>query len=982
LIRAVFRLFVIYALVWFVSLNWDAAYRFAGWFVTPVLHSIAGVIGDNAITVFAAFCAAAMTACFVQLPLWICVVPVDRLRGPKAHPFSRAPLRKHLRFGVARFFIILVLQMLTMLILLRLLPLLIDTNATSVPHWLSYLSDLSDRDTWILYGLVHLVAIAIGWIVLYALSEASVLTRHSSYGFFRYHLENAPVSRMLVRVIAFGLFPAAAFAATSHAHPMHFFVVVAVVVAVLGIAFLAQIFTLILERRNEAWLRRLDENYNANDAVRLLRERTIRFLHPRLNPVPPPDDLATLGSSDAAGNGQPDPEREVVSTATVNARVDDSLEDPLQDEPGDELIAEPIAEPASARDPIQWSKGWRVLSWGYRIWMPAVAGVIAIAVLAFAYQWMILPSADQTRVLAQSAHVHIRRGDGDGADIRLLGTRYDFSLNTRLENISKHLVSAVIASEDHRFYEHGVLYKLSKFIQAGARCAWRAISVFSGSRGCRGNSTIGQQLARNLFLSEERSLIRKFKELVWSIKMEAILTKDEILQAYLNRIYLGRGNFGVEMAARSYFGKSASRLSVKEAAILAAAVKRPSWNWQQDKAGAIKRAQTILLVMRRHGFIKNQVRVEKNYAPVMGARPLRKPYLGHLWQWIKPRVEQSMADMPPGDYKLLTTLNAEVQVYARRRLTAAVKRLRAQGVKASQGAVVVMRPNGSVLAMVGGVGDGISGRGTNRAKRTDGLYARPPASSFKPLVYLAALEAGLKPDTVVNGGPVSIDVPGSKPYSPVNHDGKTYGDMSLSYALVKSINTAAVHLLHDKIGFDKLFDVANRLGIDTEGFQRQWGLALGQAGVPVVNMAGAYAAFANGGYQVTPHAFIAVTNEDGKTVWRRGRPRNKRMFEREHVHQLNRMLEQAVSEGTGFRARRRLDKTARIAGKTGTGDSFVDAWFIGYTADVVIAVWIGNDTPTEMKNTYGGGAPAQVFNDIVRDLSRHTSLLALERPIP
>jgi len=974
LIRAVFRLFVIYALVWFVSLNWDGAYRFAGWFVAPVLHSIASVLGENPIAVFAAFCAAAMTACFVQLPLWICPVPVDRLRGPRAHPFSRAPLRRHLRFGVARFFVILVLQMLTMLILLRLLPLLVDTNVTSVPTWLSYLTHLSDRDTWILYGLVHLVAVLIGWIVLYALSEASVLQSHSSYGFFRYHLENAPVSRMLVRVIAFGLFPAAAFAATSHAHPMHFFVVVAVVVAVLGIAFLAQILTLLLERRNEAWLASLDASYQANDAVRLLRERTIRFLHPRLDPVPPPDDLVAL-----EGKDEPETAHQPASTGVTKADATVTQDIELAQELADQ---DQGIDPISQRSPAWRSTAWRWLSWGYKIWMPAVAGAIAISVLAFAYQWMILPSADQTRVLAQSAHVHIRRGDGDGADIRLLGTRYDFSLNTGLENVSRHLVNAVIASEDHRFYEHGVIYKLSKFIQAGARCAWRALNVFSGSRGCRGNSTIGQQLARNLFLSEERSLIRKFKELVWSIKMETSLTKDEILQAYLNRIYLGRGNFGVEMAARSYFGKSASRLTVKEAAILAAAVKRPSWNWQQDKAGAIKRAQTILLVMHRHGFLTKTLSIEKGFAPRMGSRTLRKPYLGHLWQWIKPRVEQTMADMPRGDYKLLTTLNAEVQVYARRRLTAAVKRLRAQGVKASQGAVVVMRPNGSVLAMVGGVGDDVSGRGTNRAKRTDGLYARPPASSFKPLVYLAALESGMQPDTIVNGGPVSIDVEGSKPYTPVNHDGKTYGDMSLSYALVKSINTAAVHLLHDHIGFDKLFDVASRLGIDTEGFERQWGLALGQAGVSVVSMAGAYAAFANGGYQVTPHAFIAVTNEDGKAMWRRAKPRNKRMFDGAHVRQLNQMLEKAVSEGTGFRARRRLDKNARIAGKTGTGDDFVDAWFIGYTADVVIAVWIGNDKPTPMKNTYGGGAPAQVFNDIVRDLSEHTSLVSLQRPIP
>ncbi|MBT6274647.1 MAG: hypothetical protein HOI95_10995 [Chromatiales bacterium] len=594
------------------------------------------------------------------------------------------------------------------------------------------------------------------------------------------------------------------------------------------------------------------------------------------------------------------------------------------------------------------------------------------------WQWFSLPSTAETLQLARSAHIHLRKsGAGPLVKVALLGTRYDYSLNTSIDNVSSHFVNAIVASEDHRFYEHGSLYKLAKFAEAGILCVLRKLNVFSSARACAGNSTISQQLARNLFLSEKRSVVRKLKELLWAIKMEAGLDKKTILELYLNRLYLGRGNFGVELAARSYFLKSARSLTLYEAAFLAAAVKRPGWNWHENREGATRRAELIVALMRRHGYAKPGTRFPSaSFQPVMGKRPPHKPYLGHLWQWIRPEVNKVMAAMPDGDYKVLTTLNAEIEVYVERALGEEVARLRAGGVAVSQGAVVAMRPNGEVLAMVGGVGSTLRARGFNRAKRTSGLHTRPPASSFKPFVYLAALEKGMQPESLIDASPVAIAMPApQKTYAPSNYDGKRYGMISMRDGLVKSINTAAVNLLHDEIGFDRLFDVLRRAGVDVSEFKRQWGVALGSNGVPLIEMVGAYGVFANGGNAVVPHAFSAITTADGKTLWQRSSRRMERVFSRDDIRALNGMLEDVVREGTATRARRKIPDSIVVAGKTGTGDAFVDAWFVGYTPDLVIGVWMGNDTPRRMPGLFGGVGPARVFNRVLSNLVSLTDVI-------
>ncbi len=599
--------------------------------------------------------------------------------------------------------------------------------------------------------------------------------------------------------------------------------------------------------------------------------------------------------------------------------------------------------------------------------------------------WWNLPDVEQTRLIARSAHIHVsKRTVGSeqtgraGIELELVGNRFDYSLNTSLENVSPHFLNAVIASEDRHFREpkfgYRLAYMLGKFAQAAITCF--VIRPVIEGIGCRGNSTLPQQLARNLLLGEYRGPIRKVIELIWAIKMEYGFTKDDILEFYVNRLYLGSGNYGVEMASRDYFGKSAAQLTRAEAAYLAAAIKKPGWNWRQDRPGALKRGRLILELMKREGYASSRDALPGNFAPTRGRRSLRKPYLGHLWQWVRNEIEEEMRRLPDGNYKLFTTLNAEVEIYAERELEKEIGRWRRKGKPVSQGVAVIMRPDGEILAMVGGVGDDVAGRGTNRSKRTGNLIARPPASTFKPFVYLAALEHGLKPDSLIGAEPVEIpDASGGGSYRPRNDRDKRFGKVSMREGLAQSINTAAVRLLR-RIGYQRLFDTLERLGLETEHLRRELGLALGSSGVPMVEMVGAYATFANGGRKVVPRAVIAIATETGRILWLGREPGNGgTVFSENSIAALNGMLREAVERGTGREAA--ASKSLRgmeIAGKTGTGDGFVDAWFIGYTPDLVIGVWFGNDRPLKMTGLYGGEGPARTFRSILTRLVEHTDL--------
>lgn len=599
--------------------------------------------------------------------------------------------------------------------------------------------------------------------------------------------------------------------------------------------------------------------------------------------------------------------------------------------------------------------------------------VFVSAVIFFGVQWDELPDKQQTLSMGSAVHFNVRKKSDNDSTVYQTGNSAEYSLNISLSNMSDHLVDAVVASEDRHFFERGSAYMVARSVQALVTCV-KSGSILLHPNQCAGNSAITQQLAKILWIGRNRSLARKIKELFWAVKMEAVLSKEEILELYLNRIPLGSGVYGVEMAARRYFSKPSSNLSLEEAAIIVASVRRPSVNWANDKAGTIRRANIVLDSMYRHGFIAQPIKVPQNLKPGSGQLSLNRPFLGHAWQWLKPRIEQALVDEPAGYYKVYTSINAEVQIYAEKSIRLRTQALRSSGIPASQGAVIVMKTSGQVLAMVGGADKSNASRFINRAIPVKGLHCRPPASLLKVVLYTAALELGLSLDHVLDASPFeSIDSNG-KVYRPQNHDGNTYAGVPLSSAYVHSVNTAAVRLLADIVRYDLWFNVAKRYGLPVEKFRRELGLALGQPEVCMIDMMRPFGIVASGGLDTDPHAVLMIVDGGGRAVMNSATESRSRIFDRSVMESIHFLSSMVVQKGTGSLAGKDLSNIV-IAGKTGTTDGFQDAWFIGYANRLVIGVWIGNDVPVPMPGNYGGSSSAVVFNKLMTYLIKHTEIL-------
>lgn len=983
MIRGGIRLGILYLVVWAVCANWDAAADFyqqeAEWLLSIFPFSAK-------VNLFLAFLGMASFWHLVCFWFWVYTIKLDPRKGPVRSPLPVQPIRYYFRLRLRKTTGAIVSSLVSFLFALQTLQNMrffsFDSAPFSFVYNLSWLPEFGSRTTpWLVYGVVHLGMVVMGWILL---TLMVIKRKHpsvdGSFSFIHYQAKHNPVAKVFAITVLVTHFPFAAITAVTHTHPFHGLIVLCSLIGILLAALLGQAISLGIVRRHDRWLDSLINKARLKGQLSgeyKIWESTLIFLTGE-KPLPMAEQTAAEPKPfdfESEENRDPSPNfssghRPKESDTKPKQQIDKSEKENENNQTETRANIKNFLVKAKVYLESNRVKKLRRLAGVLTVIILAVG---VIGTLGLSIQWSTLPGADETRQLARSAHVHVNKKKIKGeTKLELFGNRYDYSLNISLDNISKHFQNAVIASEDHRFYDHGISYILAKFTQAGFLCTLKKLNPFSDG-DCYGNSTLPQQLARNLFLSEKRSIPRKISELLWALKMELGLSKEEIFDFYLNRIYLGNGNYGVEMAARDYFNKNASALKTNEAAFLAAAIKRPSWNWHQDREKANKRARLILTLMKKHGFAESKAAMPENFKPRLGYKNLHKPYLGHLWQWAKGNVEPIMRSLPDGKYKILTTLNAEVEIYAEKALNKEITRLKNIGKPVNQGAVVIMRPNGEVLAMVGGVG--LKGRYFNRAKRTEGLLPRPPASAFKPFVYLAALESGLKPNSLIPAGPVSIPTSGkSEPYQPENHDGKIYKNITLRDGLVYSINTAAVHLLYSHVGFKKLLATVERLGIETDTLGKQWGLALGQSGISLIEMVGAYAVFANGGNEVKPYTVTSITSESGKTIWRRPEERTERVFQKEHISNINSMLSDVVRLGTGKRAAYGLAKKTILAGKTGTGDDFVDAWFIGYTSDLVIGVWIGNDKPVTMDGVYGGTGPARVFNDILRKLTDYTNI--------
>ena len=523
------------------------------------------------------------------------------------------------------------------------------------------------------------------------------------------------------------------------------------------------------------------------------------------------------------------------------------------------------------------------------------------------------------------------------ADGSLLATFGDlFGQPLTLREMSPYLPKAVIATEDRRFYSHFGVDPIG-LLRA-------AVANLTAGHVVQGGSTITQQLAKNLFLTPERNLPRKIRETLLALWLEHRFTKDEILEIYLNRVYLGAGTYGVDAAAHRYFGKSARHTNLYESAAIAGLLKAPTkFNPTRDREKAAARTARVLANMVEAGIVsESQVASavkEGTSRPVVAAARSGARYFA---DWIAEQLSD-FAGTGSGDLTVTTTLDPVLQAEAEAAIAETIAR---DGPKAavSQGALVAMSPDGAIRAMVGG--RDYSGSQFNRATQAQ----RQPGSAFKPFVYLAGLEAGLRPSDQFVDAPIRIGN-----WQPRDYTGRYQGEMTLAEGLAQSINTIAVQVAQ-RAGIRKVIATAHRLGISSD-LAPEMSLALGTGEVNLLELVSAYAPFANGGLGVWPHGIAEIRDSDGKVVFRRTGSGVGRVMSPELVGTMNEMLSAVIGHGTGRSAA--LPRPA--AGKTGTTQDYRDAWFIGYTADLVTGVWLGNDDDSPANKVTGGSLPALIW---------------------
>jgi penicillin-binding protein 1A len=563
-------------------------------------------------------------------------------------------------------------------------------------------------------------------------------------------------------------------------------------------------------------------------------------------------------------------------------------------------------------------------------------GPLGLVLLLAGVVWYLsLDLADLQRPAPSERQPQITLQDRAGVSFASFGDRYGEFLS--LNQISPWLPKAVIAVEDRRFYQHpgidpiGIGRAFVRNLQAG--------------RVVQGGSTISQQLAKLAFLTPERSLARKIKEALYTLWIEARFDKAEILELYLNRVYLGSGAYGADAAARRYFAKPASALSLAESAMLAGLIRAPSrYAPTRDLELAQTRAAVVLASMAEIGMISGADAAAAKAAPARLAAPRTRAGTGYFADWVFAE-SQLYADAEEPRLVVRTTLDRDLQRAAEDAVQAGfAEAARAAGIE--QIALVAMTPDGRVRAMLGGRDYPASQ--FNRATQSE----RQPGSAFKLFVYLAALEAGLRPEDRISAAPIQVNG-----WSPRNLDDAYPTNISMLDSFAESVNTAAVRL-GEQVGRQRVIRLAERLGI-TSPLRDEPSLSLGSSEVRLLELTAAYASVANGGYLVWPEGIETITGADD-TLYQR-RPVDEPVLEPAVVRAMTAMMETALDRGTGREASLRRF----VAGKTGTSSEYRDAWFVGFTDALVVGVWVGNDDGRPMARVTGGGLPARIFREFI-----------------
>lgn len=579
--------------------------------------------------------------------------------------------------------------------------------------------------------------------------------------------------------------------------------------------------------------------------------------------------------------------------------------------------------------------------WSRRLWVFLGSlgfSCLLIGLIFLAWLSRDLPNVDELRNFERPAGIRVYDSKQNliGSYGHVMGSY------TKYEHIPRAMIDALIATEDRRFYEHsgidpfGIMRAMYHNIMAGGVV--------------QGGSTLTQQLAKNAFLTSERTLIRKLEELILSFWIENHFNKNEIIEIYLNRVYLGGGNYGIDAAAHYYFDKPAIQLNLQESSMLVGLLKAPSrYAPTRDRELALNRTKQVLLNMKdaeqltteqtKNAIAQLETSVQFKEEAGTGSR--------YFADWVVDLIPNHLGHIS-GDLEVYTTLDPRLQLAAEEKITEWINK-ETEAKNVSQAALLTMTPQGAVKAMVGGIDYAKSQY--NRATQA----RRQPGSAFKIFVYLAAIEMGYTPDSWVEDKPVRY---GS--WSPRNYGGNYLGELKLREAFFRSVNTVAVQLAQ-QAGPDKVVEIARRLGVESS-LKPDLSISLGTNEVTMLELTQAFAHMANNGRAVQPHAITKITQKDGTVLYERMKKPRPIVLRDNVMRMMNDMLSDTVMHGTG----RRADFGRPAAGKTGTSQNFRDAWFVGFTPQYVTSVWVGNDNNKPMKKVSGGSLPAAIWKEVMR----------------
>ena len=545
------------------------------------------------------------------------------------------------------------------------------------------------------------------------------------------------------------------------------------------------------------------------------------------------------------------------------------------------------------------------------------------------------PLPDNSAILVANQAPGMTFTDHAGRVIATRGPRHGHLVT--LPELPAYVPRAFLAAEDRRFYQHGPvdLRGIARALRANLKAGHTV----------QGGSTLTQQLAKTLFLSPNQTLRRKLQEAVIAWRLEQAMSKNQVLELYLNRIFFGDNAYGIDAAAQTYFGKPASRLTLQEAALLAALPKAPTrLALTNDMDAALARSRIILANMKAEGWISaTDEQSALATPPKLAPEAPGEGDFGYVLDMAAAQAVQLAGAQAP-DLIVRLSMDPALQATAQGLVR---QTLAAQGRRGGfrQGALVLMAPDGAIRALVGGADHHLSA--FNRATQAQ----RQPGSSFKPIIYAAALEAGAKPTDTRQDAPLRVGN-----WTPSNYGGGYRGAVSLAEALALSINTVAVRLASE-VGGDRIGEIAHRFGLKDIPDRPDLSVALGAYEVNLLELTSAFQVFQNGGQRTEPYLIEQISTARGEVLYAHVASAGVSVYDAGHAADMVRMMEGVIAHGTGVKAR--LDRPA--AGKTGTSQNWRDAWFIGFTPDWICGVWVGNDDGAPMYKVTGGEVPAAIW---------------------